>query len=217
MIKICGITSVEDAMLCNTAGADLLGFVMHRGSKRCTDTETLLAVRQALPYKPVVMVFGYDSKSFILEQVRAQRQLRQNFLLQMPYDIEGFDEIVAEIQNEPIIQGIIPVINAEKKLYDNELPPEELYPLVIIDSGHIKNAAGQKTGGGTGKVFDWSFTENLSRRYLIAGGLSAENVRLAVETTHCAGVDIAGGTEKEPGKKSAEKVFSFVKKARALE
>ena len=72
---------------------------------------------------------------------------------------------------------------------------------------------------GSGEVFDWSLAEGapLARPFLLAGGLTPDNVAEAVERVRPFGVDVATGVERSPGRKDPVKVRDFVRNARAAE
>jgi phosphoribosylanthranilate isomerase len=87
-------------------------------------------------------------------------------------------------------------------------------PIAILLDTSIK---GNKDGGGTGVTFDWSIAQQVQNGGLpviIAGGLTADNIKDAVGTIRPWGVDVSSGVEASPGKKDLEKVHNFVKNAR---
>jgi phosphoribosylanthranilate isomerase len=69
--------------------------------------------------------------------------------------------------------------------------------------------------GGTGETFDWQRVPSKSLRPIVlAGGLTAQNVSQAVQSTHVYGVDVSGGVESKPGQKDANKIEQFIHNAR---
>jgi phosphoribosylanthranilate isomerase len=71
-------------------------------------------------------------------------------------------------------------------------------------------------GGGTGLAFDWGRTASLQRRFVLAGGLTAENVGAAIDTVHPWGVDASSGLEGERGVKDTGRVVAFIEEAKRL-
>ena len=85
-------------------------------------------------------------------------------------------------------------------------------PALLIDASVVG------TYGGTGVVADWAAAERLARQFplLLAGGLTAENVAVAIQRVRPWGVDTASGVESAPGKKDAAKMKAFVEEVRRV-
>jgi phosphoribosylanthranilate isomerase len=104
---------------------------------------------------------------------------------------------------------------AEGTLQQIPLPPEFPVATIVLDSGS------QRSPGGTGDRFDWNQAIPLSIemresgvRFVVAGGLTPQNVCEAIETLRPWGVDVVSGVEAKPGKKDPEKVRAFVRSVR---
>jgi phosphoribosylanthranilate isomerase len=69
--------------------------------------------------------------------------------------------------------------------------------------------------GGSGQAFDWRLAARAGKRIVVAGGLDASNVARAVELAHPWGVDACSRIESRPGKKDLDKMYAFLKAARA--
>ena len=97
-----------------------------------------------------------------------------------------------------------------------KVPPAEDYPRIHLD------AAGQPLPGGSGARPDWEMCtqivdEGPGRKFVLAGGLTAENVGQALESVHPWGVDVSTGIESSPGVKDLEKMRSFLRAVQAFE
>lgn len=197
-IKICGITSPEDAILAESAGADAIGLIFVSKSRRAiTVTRAQEIVSSVGPFLARVGVF-YDAP---LEQVlQAIKMLRLGVI-----QLHGSEEstYVSEIQKQ------VPVIRALS--FNKNLTAKSL-------KGYRADAFlidGPKPG--SGKVFDWSQATQLkeSSRMILAGGLNPNNVALGIKQLNPYAVDVATGVEKSIGVKARHKVFKFVREARA--
>ena len=69
-------------------------------------------------------------------------------------------------------------------------------------------------GAGEGRIFDWNKAKDIDIPFILAGGLTPENVGRAVRLLHPKGVDVSSGVESAHGKKSREKVMRFIQEAR---
>ncbi len=210
-VKICGITSTEDARLANAAGADLFGFVLHPLSKRRCDIEVAAEIFAELKAKPKVLVFGHDDKEWILSAYERLRSLMT--FIQMPANHESFFELTKLLGP----QKIIPSIQIKEETDDEDLAAYENHSLLVLDTPGDLGSDGKPVAGGTGKTFNWEFVTNISRPFLLAGGLNCENICQAIRKVAPLGFDVAGGLEKSPGKKDPALVKRFFEIVRSPE
>jgi phosphoribosylanthranilate isomerase len=194
-VKICGITSYEDAMLAIDAGADALGFVFYPKSPRYISPEDTAAIIDRLP--PFVEKVGL----FVEETPERIGELSRRSgitLAQIHFDV---DEAFLDRIDFPTL----PVVRAKS--------PEDLERFAgryrLVD-------AYCEAYGGSGKrlALEW-FAGRDNSRIVIAGGLSPENVgELAGLGFY--GCDVSSGTEASKGLKDPRKVREFVRNAKAL-
>jgi phosphoribosylanthranilate isomerase len=198
-VKICGITSAEDAAAAVLAGADALGFVFVPGTPRCLSAAAAAAIVATLPpFVAAVGVFMDQSATEVLEIAAAA----------------GI-QIVQLHGNEPAETGRrmpVPVIKALRVRDEASLAPIGAYPAraFLLDSF----VEGQ--GGGTGQPFPWALAVGAALRapIILAGGLTPETVGRAIATVRPYGVDVSSGVERAPGRKDPQKVKEFIRHVR---
>ncbi len=209
-VKICGLTSFEDARVALDAGADLLGFTFYPPSpryiapERCAEIVSGLresALRIARPAPRLVGLFvnvPTDQVAAVLEQCGLD-------LAQLHGD-ESPDDLRA-------LGG-----RAFKAFRGNGHDHDTFAAAGAGDPAFLVDAAVAGKFGGTGKTGDWDGAAELARRYslLLAGGLTADNVAEAIARVQPWGVDVASGVEASPGKKDHAKVKAFVANAKKL-
>jgi phosphoribosylanthranilate isomerase len=194
--KICGITRLEDALVAIEAGADAIGFVFYAKSPRAVTVEQARAIIAALP--PFVTTVGLF--------VNMPRSELTELLAQVPLDLLQFhgDETAADCSGygRPYIKAL------RVQAGDEVAAMIALYPEA---SGILLDTFVAGVPGGTGEAFDWSLVpQQPSKPIVLAGGLTAENVRAAIEQVQPYAVDVSGGVEQSKGIKSAEKVRAFI-------
>ncbi|HUN89791.1 MAG TPA: phosphoribosylanthranilate isomerase [Terriglobales bacterium] len=220
-VKICGMTSAEDALAAVDAGADAVGFIF-APSRRQITADAAKEIGQKLPKTlekvgvfanqsaqqieeiaaevglTAVQLHGDESSEFARMLFRhgvgrSRAQMRVFKTLHVTNGIEG---VAREFLNERCVDGF------------------------LLDSVVHDATTGETQRGGTGQVFDWQranqFLPGVQRetRVIVAGGLSPANVAEAVRVLQPWGVDVCSGVESEPRKKDAKKIWEFVSAAR---
>jgi phosphoribosylanthranilate isomerase len=214
IVKICGLTNLEDARVAAEAGADLLGFILYPKSPRYVAPETIAEIvaglRRAFAAPPrCVGVFVNVSPAQVLATLdRAQLDLAQ---------LHG-DESAAEIAALAGrgFKAVRPTnLEAALAAVDVFAPlGAAAGPQLLVDA-YTPNAY-----GGAGQVADWSLAEAVAQRVdrlLLAGGLTPENVAEAVRQVKPWGVDVASGVEQAPGRKDHAKVQAFIAAAKGAD
>jgi len=212
-IKICGNTSLEDALLAAEAGADALGFVFAPSPRRVTAEQVAGIVHRLPDSVEKIGVFVDATFEEIAAAVRASgltgaqvhfnashdfpKKLRDEFgpglrILRVLHYGDGIAKAVAHLARDANIDGL------------------------LVDSRTAEAV------GGTGLTFDWKSAErSLSKspeafhRLVVAGGLTPANVAEAITTLRPWGVDVVSGVEGSPRRKDPEKVKNFIAMARA--
>jgi len=210
-IKICGNTSLGDAMLAAEAGADAVGFVFAPSPRRVT-REQVAAIVPHLPAKlEKIGVFVDASFDEIAATVEACGLTGVQLHFEAPHELTARlrERVGTATRILRVVHfGAEPAVRA---LSLNDVNIDG----ILVDS---RTAAAV---GGTGQTFDWatarkSLFENLPElKFIAAGGLTPENVREAIATLCPWGVDAVSGVEAAPGRKDAAKVRAFVSNARS--
>ncbi|WP_105101483.1 phosphoribosylanthranilate isomerase [Microbulbifer pacificus] len=200
-VKICGITSVEDALLAVEAGADALGLVFYPASPRNVTPEQAAEIARAV--SPFVVLTGLFVDAHP-EQVRAVLQQVPLNLLQFHGD-----------ENAPYCRQFHrPYIKALRMKPD--LDPVEAMAAFPDARGILLDAYRKGVPGGTGDTFDWQrVPQDSGHQIILAGGLTPENVAGAIATARPQAVDVSGGVEASPGRKDVAKTIAFIRAARA--
>jgi phosphoribosylanthranilate isomerase len=186
-VKICGITNRKDAHLAADLGAFAAGFVFYRGSRRyITPTEARRIVASLPPSVLTVGVFVEDTPDEVME-IRRYCGLDRVQI----YDAGRWADAGCDAA---AIIAAYRVRSKEEIARANGLPY-----LPLFDTGI------PGVWGGTGKSFDWAMLRGFDRPYILAGGITADNVDEAVRLGPFA-LDISSGVESSPGKKDPKKM-----------
>ena len=199
--KICGITRMDDALAAVDAGADALGFVFYEKSPRAVTAQQARAIIAGLP--PFVTTVGLF--------VNASACELNETLDAVPLDMLQFhgDETPEQCEgyHRPYIKAL------RVKAGDDIAAACKAY---VGASGILLDAYVEGVPGGTGQAFDWSLIpQGLSKPIILAGGLSAGNVRQAIDRVQPYAVDVSGGVEKSKGIKDHDKIRAFMQAVRA--
>ncbi|GMB00740.1 phosphoribosylanthranilate isomerase [Pelosinus sp. IPA-1] len=201
IIKICGITSIAVAQAAKEAGADLLGFVFAE-SKRQIPVKEAIKIGQQV--KGIGKVGVFVNKS--LQEVQEIAQCcKLDFVQLHGEESPEYCRLVGR-----------PIIKAFRVGPEFVIERCKEYPVswMLLDSF----SPGQY--GGTGKTFDWQSMKSLSRQVtlpvMVAGGLTPENIALAIQTMTPKGIDVSGGVETN-GNKDLDKIQQFIIAARKAE
>jgi len=197
-VKICGITSVEDALLAIAAGADALGLNFVPTSKRVVDIATAAHIAASVGDLVELVAVVANRNEGELERLRRSTGIRW-------LQLHGA-ETPAELQAvQPEAFKAVAIESPEDISRAAEYGGERL----LLDA---KSRSGEL--GGTGTRFDWSLALPLvqSRKVILAGGLYPDNVAEAIHTLKPFGVDVASGVElaQNPRKKHEGLLRSFV-------
>ena len=201
-IKFCGLTRPGDVRLAGELGVDAVGFVFAPDSPRRLTAVEARQLRLALaPMVSVVALFRGNSAAEVREVVR---QLRPS-VLQFHGDE---DDAFCRAFRVPWMKAI-PMANGEA--WD----ARTLQQRGPHADGFLFDSHGAGKGGGTGKAFDWSrIPTGLHRPFVLAGGITPDNVFDAIHATLPWAVDVASGIEVSPGIKDGEKMRRFVAEVR---
>ena len=201
-LKICGITSYEDARVACNCGADALGFIFYEKSPRYVKPEDAAAIiRRLPPFVSRVGVFvDYSPRQIDAVASIAPIDTAQLHGAETP-------EMVAQV-SMPVIKAF-----AVDAAFDIGKLSAYRKAAFLLDTWDGKIA------GGTGKVFDWSIAKRaVLRNYtvILAGGLGPTNLQEALEAVCPYGVDVNSGVEVRPGQKNPMKMKDVAKIIRSF-
>jgi phosphoribosylanthranilate isomerase len=200
-VKICGITSKDDALMAVGEGADALGFVLYEKSPRCVTPHKAAAIIRELP--PFIQCVGL----FVDEEAEQ---------VNWSADFCGLDLVQLHGDEDPeYCLGINRrAIKAFRVKDAASLAGIRRYQA----AGYLLDAWSPLSHGGTGQSFDWELAKGIgiADRLILAGGLTPENVGEAVRTVAPYGLDVSSGVESTPGVKDQGKVREFIRRAKGL-
>jgi phosphoribosylanthranilate isomerase len=201
-IKCCGITRVDDVQQAARLGADAVGFVMTRRSKRFVDPATAATLRRAVPpFVTVVALVMDDDPAYVDEVIRTVRP----DLLQF-HGME--DDATCAAFGMPFLKAIA--------MGEGEAALAELHRFPRA-AGLLLDGHGLGQQGGSGQRFDWSLMpRGLAQPLMLAGGLDADNVGAAIRLARPWAVDVSSGIEASPGIKDPVKMERFITAVRAV-
>lgn len=199
-VKICGITSVTDAKMAVSAGADAIGLVFYEPSPRYISVDDAINIAQAVgPFVTVVGLFVDAPVAYV-------------------------NRII-----ESVSLGLLQFHGDETPKYCGQFALPYMKALRMREGLDVTTAAGEyhdasailldayRKGvpGGTGESFDWQrVPQNLSQHVVLAGGLKPDNAAAAIKQVQPYALDVSGGVESSPGRKDAQKVTEFIANAR---
>ena len=203
-VKICGVTTVEDAEFALAAGADALGLNFVRGTPRCLEVEQAREVAEALP------PFGTRVGVFVNETPERVLEIASRVGLDAA-QLHG-DETPEDCRR--LMARGLRVIRGLRVKGPETIAQIDAFPgCAILLDAYVKGAL-----GGTGETFDWELARQaaVARPIILSGGLKPENVADAVRSVQPYGVDSSSGVEGAVlARKDPERVSGFIENARA--
>lgn len=199
-VKICGITTSEDARDAVAAGADALGLVFYAKSPRSVTAEQAAVIARAVP--PFVTLVGLfvDAASAEVEDILAR----------VPLNLMQFHGSESADDCEQFRRPYIKALRMKDDL--DVLAAMAGHPAA---RGFLLDAYRPGVPGGTGESFDWQRVPRGSgQQIVLAGGLTPDNVARAIDEARPQAVDVSGGVEISPGHKDPHKVAAFIRAAK---
>jgi phosphoribosylanthranilate isomerase len=221
-VKICGITTLEDAQLAIRAGADAVGFVFASSPRRITPEAVRAITKELSSSVEKIGVFVDASAEEIM--VACETAGLSGVQLHGEDSADRVSDLHIRLEKTSARLRVIEVVHydgnaanfADQLRAWNAQPGTHEDPRTVLVDTHM---AGKL--GGTGIPFDWraaqdSFLQQAAHlRLIAAGGLRPENVRQAIQTLRPWGVDVSSGVESVPGRKDHQRVTEFIRAARA--
>ncbi|QDU91143.1 N-(5'-phosphoribosyl)anthranilate isomerase [Pirellulimonas nuda] len=214
-VKICGVTTAQDAAAAVAAGADAIGINFFPGSPRCVSSAQASEVAKAAQGALRVGVFVNASASMI---VAAAEEVGLDAV-----QLHGDEPPAAAIELAALLPEGVALLHAFR-LPTGDLSAVASYAAAVAGGGRplaavLVDAYSPAAYGGTGARADWralsGWRERLpGQRLVLAGGLTPKNVAEAIGQVRPDGVDVASGVESSPGVKDQAKSRLFVDQAR---
>ena len=201
-VKICGITSIADALTAAQAGADMIGLMFYEKSSRHIAPGLAAQIARSLP--PFVVRVGVFVNPTENEVLRAIGECGVSLLQfhgdETPEFCTGF--------------GMMSM-KAFRIRDETSLAPMPVFPT----DAYLLDAYSASGLGGTGEKFNWDLAvaaKRFGKPVFLAGGLTPDNVAAAVRQVRPFGVDVSSGVESTPGCKDAAKVRAFIAAAKSV-
>ncbi len=198
-VKICGMTNLSDALSAVNAGADALGFIFYKKSPRSVNMKIVREIVSKLP--PFVDTVGV----FVNETAENINKIADRCKLDK-VQLHGNESpaFCKKIRRRVIKAFRIKDLQSVKQLSRYSV------------SSFLLDTFSEDDYGGTGKVFDWNLVYP-AKKYgpvILAGGLTPNNVRNAIQIAQPYGVDVCSGLESHPGVKDHNKMRTFLTNAK---
>ncbi len=211
-VKICGITRPEDAELALSEGADYVGINLFKNSPRAVSEEQIPELFEIIP----------RGKRVLVDVLTDPIQLADYKSLGFDYFQIHFDLNLSMATLSDWAQ----VTGQEALWLAPRIPPGELpFPQILMEFGNtiLLDTFHKEAYGGTGvagqnwqRFLDWTVLYQ-HKRWVLAGGLSPDNIVEALSTTEAETVDLASGVEASPGIKDPAKVKELFDRIRAYD
>lgn len=195
-VKICGFTNIEQAVYAARLGVDAIGLVFYPPSPRNVSIEQAQKIVAALPAFTTVVALFVDEKEAKIRDILNHVEID---CIQF-HGNEAGD--ACRLYNKPYIKAV-----SMRKTTDIKQLVEEYNDA----AGLLLDAYHPQAKGGTGQQFDWNLIpEKCELPIILAGGLSPENAKQAVETVKPYALDVSSGVEVSKGIKDAVKMAAFI-------
>ena len=203
-VKICGICEAQHLHAAVESGASYVGFVFFEKSRRNISIATAQLLANQVP-KGIVRVALL---------VNPRDQFIRDVLKNVPIDMlqlhgqETTERVkyIKKMTNLPVMKAIGVATKKDLVLVNKY---ERVADQILLDA---KPAAEAKVPGGLGKSFDWDILSDFfcKKPWLLAGGLTSENIKMAIKKTRASQFDVSSGVEDQFGTKSKKKIFEFI-------
>ncbi len=190
-IKICGITRADAVSAAVAAQVDAIGFVFAPSPRQVTPGQ---AAQLAALAPPGILRIAVAQHPLQMTVDEICRELKPDYF---QTDVEDLRELCI-----PAHIKVLPVLRFGRKA-PSPLPHRSVF---------------EGPTSGSGELVDWGRAAELARQteLILAGGLNAQNVMQAVQAVRPYGVDVSSGVERDPGIKDPDKIYEFVRAARAV-
>ena len=210
-VKICGLTRETDVDAAVDAGANLVGFVFFPPSPRSVSVARAAELTKRVPKDVIKVALSVDADDALLADITANAGIDM-----MQFHGSEPPQRVAEARARYGLPMMKALAIAGVEDVDRARRYEAVADWLMFDAKPPRSAT---RPGGNALAFDWRLVAGKSweKPWLLAGGLTPENVREAVRVSGAAAIDVSSGVEDEPGIKNASKIRQFIVMAKSLE
>lgn len=205
-VKICGLSTADTMLAALDAGADFVGLVFFAKSPRNVSVKQAVALADLARGRAEIVTLVVDADDALLREIAGE--VRPDFI--QAHGKETVSRIVEikELTDLSVIKACsVATVTDVKATADYD----GVVDLMLYDA---KAPAGGLPGG-NGLSFDWRILKGVPHPYMLAGGLTPENVAEAVRVTGAEIVDVSSGVESAPGVKNAARIAKFIEAAKA--
>jgi phosphoribosylanthranilate isomerase len=204
LVKICGLSTRDTMAAALDAGADFVGLVFFAKSPRNVTLRQAVTLADQARERAKIVTLVVDADDALLDQLAHDVK---------PDLIQAHGTETPERLVKMKRQTGIPVYKALRVATVTDVAKAKDYtsPFILYDALPPEGAA---LPGGNGLAFDWTILKDAPRPFMLAGGLTPENVAEAVRVTGAAMVDVSSGVESAPGVKDAARIAKFIEAAK---
>ena len=198
-VKFCGLTHEEDIAQAVKLGVDALGFVFYAPSSRSVAPDHAAMLTSSVPAFVTRVGLFVNEQPAVIQNIFERTRL--NLIQYHGDETPEFCDAVG-----------LPFIKAFRVRPGTDIQTEmERYPNA---SGFLLDAYVKGQPGGTGERFDWGMIPQSNAPIILAGGLSPDNAKDAIEQVAPWALDVSGGIETKPGRKDPDKMARFMNACR---
>jgi len=205
-VKICGLSTAETMQAALEAGADFVGLVFFAKSPRHVSFDHAARLAAQAKGRAKIVALTVDADDTLLKSI--VNYAKPDFIQAHGYETP---KRIEEIKNQTGAR-VIKVIKV-KEAADVGLAKDyrDVADLIMFEP----KAPEGLLPGGNGIAFDWNLLKGKDGQFMLAGGLTPDNVTRAIQMTHAPIVDVSSGVESTPGKKDIALIRKFIEAAKA--
>ena len=198
-VKVCGLSQGRDVEAAVEAGTDAVGFVLAEGSPRQVTVDRAASLMDGVPALRILVTSNMEPDEIAAAMAATGAD-----------GIQAHGRHAGPAAAAGVASGWFVLRPVAMKVDPPEPEPATLPEgqIPLLDSGSGSSL------GGTGVPFDWAMAAAVNRPFVLAGGLSSDNVKQAIDQVGPWGVDASSGLESSPGIKDPRRVAAFVEEAR---
>ena len=209
LVKICGLKTHQDIDVAIDAKADFIGLVFFPKSPRHLELDNAAKLATLARHKTQIVALLVNPDDAFVSQIC--KIVKPDYLQLHGSESPQRTADIKSLANLPIIKAIAVAAPQDFTALSDY---EKTADLILLDA---KPAPGtSELPGGNGICFDWKLLQDQTIRkpYMLAGGLTPDNIAEAIKLTHAPIVDVSSGVESRPGIKDHDKIRAFIKAAK---